>query len=108
MGKSTLLQQIFPESQVFDLERQAVFQRVNNDPELFLQETPRPLIVDEAQLSPEFFKALRVEIDKSRDQMRQYLLTGSSSPQLLQNISETLAGRVAIFELDPLTWQVFR
>ncbi|HFE39257.1 MAG TPA: ATP-binding protein, partial [Gammaproteobacteria bacterium] len=48
VGKSTLLQQIFPESQIYDLERQAVFQRLENDPELFLEETPRPLLIDEA------------------------------------------------------------
>jgi len=104
VGKSTLLGQVFPEAQVFDLERQSIFQRVNSDPELFLQETPRPLLVDEAPLSAGLFKALRVEIDKNRRVMGQFLLTGSSSPQLLQNISESLAGRVAIFELDPLTW----
>ena len=104
VGKSTLLGQVLPESKVFDLERPSVFQRVHNDPELFIQETPRPLLIDEAQLSTELFKALRVEIDKNRRVMGQFLLTGSSSPQLLQNISESLAGRVAIFELDPLTW----
>ena len=104
VGKSTLLGQVFPKVQVFDLGRQSIFQRVDNDPELFLQETPRPLLVDEAQLSVGLFKALRVEIDKNRRVMGQFLLTGSCSPQLLQNISESLAGRVAIFELDPLTW----
>jgi len=57
VGKSTLLQQLFPESPLYDLERQAIFQRVENDSELFLQETPRPLLIDEAQLSSTLFKA---------------------------------------------------
>ncbi len=104
VGKSTLLGQILPKTKVFDLDKQADFQRINNDPALFLQETDRPVVVDEAQLSPDFFKALRVEIDHHRQKKGQFLLTGSSSPQLLQNISESLAGRVAIFELDPMTW----
>jgi predicted AAA+ superfamily ATPase len=105
VGKSTLLKQILPNASFFDLERDADFQRINNDPELLLQETNRPTIFDEAQISASLFKALRVEIDKNRDQAGQFLLSGSSSPQLLKHISETLAGRVAIVELDPFQWQ---
>jgi predicted AAA+ superfamily ATPase len=105
VGKSTLLKQILPNASFFDLERDADFQRINNDPELFLQETNRPIIFDEAQISASLFKALRVEIDKNRDQAGQFLLSGSSSPELLKHISETLAGRVAIVELEPFQWQ---
>jgi predicted AAA+ superfamily ATPase len=105
VGKSTLLKQILPNASFFDLERDADFQRINNDPELLLQETNRPIIFDEAQISASLFKALRVEIDKNRDQAGQFLLSGSSSPELLKHISETLAGRVAIVELEPFQWQ---
>ncbi len=105
VGKSTLLKQILPNASFFDLERDADFQRINNDPELLLQETNRPIIFDEAQISASLFKALRVEIDKNRDQAGQFLLSGSSSPELLKYISETLAGRVAIVELEPFQWQ---
>ena len=105
VGKSTLLHHLLPNSSFFDLERTTDYQRINTDPELLLQETSRPLVIDEAQLSPSLFKALRVEIDSNRHQPGQFLLSGSSSPQLLKNISETLAGRVAIVELEPLNWQ---
>lgn len=104
VGKSTLLQQILPDAVFFDLERDSDFQRINDDPSLLLQEVNRPIIFDEAQLSPSLFRALRVAIDKQRDQTGQFLLSGSSSPQLLRHISETLAGRIAIVELDPLSW----
>ncbi len=104
VGKSTLLQQILPNAVFFDLERDADFQRINDDPALLLQEVGRPVIFDEAQLSPGLFRALRVAIDKQRDQSGQFLLSGSSSPQLLKQISETLAGRIAIVELDPFSW----
>ncbi|HFC92018.1 MAG TPA: ATP-binding protein [Leucothrix mucor] len=104
VGKSTLLQNIFPNAVFFDLERDADFQRINDDPALLLQETERPIVFDEAQLSPSLFRALRVAIDQQRQQTGQFLLSGSSSPQLLKQISETLAGRVAIVELDPLSW----
>ncbi len=106
VGKSTLLKQILPNAPCFDLEREDYFQRINTEPELFLQEeTERPLVFDEAQTSSALFKALRINIDKNRNQNGQFLLSGSSSPQLLKNISETLAGRVAIVELEPFQWQ---
>lgn len=106
VGKSTLLKQILPNAPFFDLERETYFQRINTEPELFLQEEiERPLVFDEAQVSSSLFKALRIEIDQNRQKNGQFLLSGSSSPQLLKNISETLAGRVAIVELDPFQWQ---
>lgn len=104
VGKSTLLQHALPDAAFFDLERESDFQRVNDDPALLLQEVGRPVIFDEAQLSPALFKALRVAVDEKRDQSGQFLLSGSSSPHRLKQISETLAGRIAIVELDPLSW----
>ncbi len=104
VGKSTLIQHILPDAVFFDLERSADFQRINDDPALLLQELERPIVFDEAQLSAGLFPALRVAIDKQRDKAGQFLLSGSSSPQLLKQISETLAGRIAIVELDPLDW----
>lgn len=104
VGKSTLTQQVLPKATFFDLERDSDYQRINDDPALLLQETKRPIVFDEAQLSPALFRALRVAIDEQRDQPGQFLISGSSSPELLKNISETLAGRVAIVELDPFDW----
>lgn len=104
VGKSTLIRHLLPEAPFFDLERDSDFQRVNDDPGLLLQEINKPVIFDEAQLSPNLFRALRVAIDQQRDHPGQFLLSGSSSPQLLKQISETLAGRVAVVELDPLSW----
>lgn len=104
VGKSTLIRHILPDAPLFDLERESDFQRVNDDPGLLLHEISRPVIFDEAQLSPGLFRALRVAIDQQRDLPGQFLLSGSSSPQLLEQISESLAGRVAIVELDPLSW----
>lgn len=104
VGKSTLLRQVLPDAPFFDLERDGDFQRVSDDPALLLQEVGRPVIFDEAQLSASLFRALRVAIDQQRDQPGQFLISVSSSPHLLQQLSETLAGRVAIVELDGLGW----
>jgi len=105
VGKSTLIKRLLPRAPYFDLEREMDFERVNADPALLFQETDRPLLIDEAQLSSNLFNALRVEIDRCRHQRGQFLLTGSSSPQLLKKVSETLAGRVAIVELNSFVWQ---
>ncbi|MBI4753995.1 MAG: ATP-binding protein [Betaproteobacteria bacterium] len=104
VGKSTLLRHVLPDARFFDLERAADFQRIEDDPELLLQETAGPMVFDEAQLSPKLFGALRVAIDQRRDLPGQFLLSGSSSPHLLRRVSETLAGRVAIVELATLSW----
>ncbi len=104
VGKSTLLRQVLPGAQFFDLERDADFRRVDDDPVLLLQEVSRPVMFDEAQLSADLFRALPVAVDQQRNLTGQFLISGSSSPQLLDQISELLAGRIAIVELDPLSW----
>ena len=104
VGKSTLLKALLPQASYFDLERAADYQRISDDPELIFKEHSGALIFDEAQLAPALFSALRVRIDSKRDQPGQFLLSGSSSPQLLNHITESLAGRCAIFELGTLSW----
>ena len=98
-GKTTLLKQFLPSASFFDLEKESDWQRIDRDPEFFLEDNRAPLILDEAQLSPKLFSALRVKIDQNRNLKGQYLISGSSSPELLKNISESLAGRIAIIEL---------
>lgn len=103
VGKSTLMHQLLPDAPYFDLERESDFTRISRDTEFFLQDNPTPLCIDEAQLCPQLFESMRVKIDENRKQPRQYLISGSSSPELLGNISESLAGRVAIVELGGFT-----
>ena len=104
VGKSTLSQIVLPNAKKFDLERESDFLRVDSEPELLFNEVDRPIIIDEAQKSTRLFEALRVYIDANREQNGQFLLTGSSSAELLNNISETLAGRCAIVELNGFSW----
>jgi predicted AAA+ superfamily ATPase len=60
------------------------------------------LIIDEAQEDPQLFKELRGVIDADRKNKNRFILTGSSSPELLKGISDSLAGRVGIIELSTL------
>jgi uncharacterized protein len=104
VGKSTLLKKIAPKAKFYDLERTIDFERINSDPELFLSTCNELTVIDEAQLSPNLFNALRIKVDCNRKTNGQFLISGSSSHLLVNNISESLAGRVAIIEVPTLTW----
>lgn len=72
------------------------------DPAGFLQTYSPPLILDEIQYAPEILPLLKRRIDENR-QPGQWILTGSQQFQLMQNITESLAGRIAIFSLLPFS-----
>lgn len=102
-GKTTLLQQLPPLWKIYDLEKSSDFDIIARDPDLFFRLNPDFIALDEAQLLPELCSALRVAIDANRSRSGRFIITGSSSPELLRSISETLAGRVAIIEMAPLS-----
>ena len=103
VGKSFLLKQLFPKIRIYDFEDEDDLSLAQASVKTFIQSSDIPLVIDEAQLLPELFKSLRVEIDKNRKENGRFIITGSSSPQLLKDISESLAGRIAIFELNNLS-----
>jgi uncharacterized protein len=102
-GKTTLLKTLPQTWQIFDLERRNDFEVFAHDPDLFLRLNPRKVAIDEAQLYPPLFSALRVAIDDRRNETGRFVITGSSSPELLKQVSETLAGRVATIEMAPFS-----
>ncbi len=101
-GKSFLAKCVRPDWEYFDLERQSVRELILSDIELFLKNHRGKVILDEAQLFPEILAALRSAIDEDRDHLNRFLITGSSSPELLKVAAESLAGRAGIVELAPL------
>lgn len=100
-GKSTLIHQLGDERSVYDLERQADFDRIARDPDFFLSTQTGPIAIDEVQCLPKLFPALRVAIDAHRHEYGRFIITGSSSPDLLKHSSETLAGRVGLLDMSP-------
>lgn len=101
-GKTTLSKQVCPNWRYMDCEQLSDINRIQSDPEFFFSQNPAHVIFDEAQSLPELFPLLRGIVDADRTQKGRFLLTGSSSPNLLKHISETLAGRVAVLELGTL------
>ena len=84
----------------FDLERSADVARLS-EPELALEPLSGLIVLDEIQLAPDLFPALRVFIDQHPE--RRVLVLGRASPDLLRQSSETLAGRISYLDLPPLT-----
>ena len=103
-GKTTLLRELPEPWQRIDLERASDLSVLAQDPDAFLRLHPSHLAIDEAQLHPPLFAALRVAIDDDRVRNGRYIITGSSSPELQRNLAETLAGRLAIIEMSPCTF----
>lgn len=101
-GKTTLAKKLRPEWRYFDLERHHDFEFVSNDFEFFIKEHPTSIIIDEAQSFPSLFKELRGVIDRDRQHKNRFLITGSSSLDLVKNVSESLAGRVGLVELGTM------
>ena len=62
------------------------------------------VVIDEAQAAPEIFGRLRCTIDAQRGLCGRFLLLGSIAPSLMKNVSESLAGRLSVVELAPLSW----
>ena len=102
VGKSTLSKKIlanYPNSIYLDLELEKN-QRALTEPYLFFEQNKDKLIcLDEIQLLPDIFKEMRGFIDEYPK--TKFLVLGSSSPELMRQSSETLAGRIFYYELTP-------
>ncbi len=102
-GKTTLLRNEFQDSHRYvSLEPPHVRLRAAEYPVAFLREHPPPLILDEIQYVPELLAYIKDQIDQDRSPGR-WLLTGSQTFGLMKGVSQTLAGRVAVLQLLPLS-----
>ena len=101
-GKSTLAKMVRPDWQYYDLENSRDFDYISSDVNFFFREHSGRIIIDEAQELPGLLKDLRGVIDSDRKLNNRFILTGSSSPELMQHASDSLAGRVGIIELGTM------
>lgn len=100
VGKSTLAMNLdFPYVTLDDISR---YDSAKFDPRRFIKELPRPVIIDEIQKVPELLPAIKEEVDRKRVN-GSFLLTGSANLLAFRQVADTLAGRMAILELWPLT-----
>lgn len=101
-GKTTLVRATFPDKQYVSLEDHDNREFALSDPRGFLATYPRGPIIDEIQRVPQLFSYLQTNIDQEYSFGR-YILTGSNNYLLQEQLSQTLAGRVAILKLLPLS-----
>jgi uncharacterized protein len=103
-GKTWLLRHLYPRAQYFLFEDPDVVSRFRADPQGFLDGVKPPAILDEIQNAPEVFNYVRSRIDAAPSKKGQWLLTGSQESALMQNVTESMAGRAAILQLLPLSF----
>ena len=90
-----------PNFQCFDLENPGDLSGLS-EPLLALESLKGPVVIDEVQRRPELFQVLRVLADRPK-RPASFLVLGSASPALLRQSSESLAGRIAYYELKPFS-----
>lgn len=99
-GKTTLVRALFPSYQYVNLELPDMRRFAALDPRKFFSVYGTKTIIDEAQEVPELFSYLQVQVDEHKAR-GQYILTGSKQYLLMNTISQSLAGRVALLSLYP-------
>ncbi|WP_316769349.1 ATP-binding protein [Pedobacter frigiditerrae] len=99
-GKTTLLKSIFDDYRYISLENPDLRAFALEDPNAFLKEYDDKVIFDEVQRAPQLFSYLQGIVDESK-KMGQFILSGSQNFHLMQGITQSLAGRVALFKLLP-------
>ncbi len=104
VGKSTLLKHLFPDIPMIVFDPVQDIHNARNDPELFLNNNPPPIILDEIQYLPELIPAIKRRIDKKKI-AGQYILTGSQQWGILKSIAESLTGRAILTHLEGFSLQ---
>lgn len=107
-GKTSLARRIFPDHAYVSLDLPALAAEAEYDPTSFLEKHPPPVVVDEVQYAGGLFRHVKARIDADRGRRGQFILTGSQSFPLMKEVSDSLAGRVGLIELESLSLREIR
>jgi len=107
-GKASTFRRLFPNHEFVSLDLPTEAEQSEKEPNGFLHRHPPPVIIDEVQYAPGVFRYLKSAVDASRTRYGQFLLTSSQKFTLMNSISESLAGRADIVELETLSWAEIR
>ena len=102
-GKTSTLRRLFPDHAFVSLDLPTEAEQAEQEPTAFLRRYPPPVVIDEAQYAPALFRHLKAAVDAQRSRAGQYLLTGSQKFTLMKGVSDSLAGRADIAELETLS-----
>lgn len=103
-GKTTFIRTCFPTYRYISLEDPTIREFAEKDPKHFLEEYHTFVILDEIQKAPLLFSYLQTKVDEDKI-MGQFILSGSQNFLLMKNISQSLAGRVALFKMLPFDFE---
>ena len=103
-GKTSTLRRLFPKHGFVSLDLPTEAEQAEKEPDAFLRRHPGPSIIDEVQYAPALFRHLKAAVDAQRRRNGRYLLTGSQKFTLMKGVSESLAGRADIIELETLSF----
>ncbi len=101
-GKTTLLRKIFNDLSYYSLEDLDLRRFALNDPKAFLAQDAKGMLLDEVQNTPELFSYIQGIVDENPE--KRFILSGSSQFSILKDITQSLAGRTAVFELLPFSF----
>lgn len=102
VGKSTLYKHLFGKVNQVTFDDDLLLAQAEEDMNLFLLNNPCPLMIDEVQKCPSIFNKLKIVLDNT-EEYGNFYLTGSQKLRLMEGVSESLAGRVSIVELEGLS-----
>ena len=103
VGKTTVLKKCESDSRTYvSLDSLDNRELAQNDPAMFLQNYPAPVLIDEIQYAPQLLPYIKIQIDKEQ-KPGMFWLTGSQQFHLMKNVPESLAGRVGILQLQGLS-----
>ena len=101
-GKTTLIRNLFPHLPYYSLESLDIRSFAENDPIAFLNQNEEGMILDEVHNAPDLLSYIQGIVDEHPD--KRYILSGSSQFAMLKRVTQSLAGRTAVFELMPLSY----
>ena len=101
-GKTTLIRNMFPHLPYYSLESLDIRSFAENDPIAFLNQNEEGMILDEVHNAPDLLSYIQGIVDEHPD--KRYILSGSSQFAMLKRVTQSLAGRTAVFELMPLSY----
>ncbi|MDR0646380.1 MAG: ATP-binding protein [Elusimicrobiota bacterium] len=109
-GKSTMLKHLFPKYSYISFDSSDLRASARNDPQMFVENLKKPVIIDEIQYVPEIIPYIKIYVDnfttalKNEEIAGKFILTGSQAFTMMAGLTESLAGRIALFELLPFSF----
>lgn len=102
VGKSTLLKHIYGGRKYITFDDPVLLSETKREPGLFFRNNKPPMVLDEVQYISDLFPYIKIECDKT-EKKGLFQMTGSQQYHLMKNVSESLAGRIAVLELAGLS-----